>query len=136
MSSGYAVSAEETSYGGNKVQPKVKRPGFLARWFLKKLMEGAEYEKNQNRGFDSDVKMASLSRHSINSLTVGTSSPSIDQPDRAIQFTIYNANGGRIVETRRYDRQKDRSVNGLYVITGEQDFGKEIDKIITMEALK
>ena len=53
-----------------------------------------------------------------------------------IQFTVYNANGGRVVETRRYDRQKDRSSNGLYVITSNQDFGHEIDKIITMELLR
>jgi hypothetical protein len=60
----------------------------------------------------------------------------IDQPERAIQFTVYQANGGRVIETRRYDRQKDRHTNGLYVITSEMDFGREIDKIITMEALK
>ena len=61
---------------------------------------------------------------------------SIDQPERAIQFTVYQANGGRVIETRRYDRQKDRHTTGLYVITSEMDFGKEIDKIITMENLK
>jgi hypothetical protein len=132
---GYAVTASEKYAEESDVQRKVKRPGFLARWFLKKLMEGAEWEKRQNQNGLSDIKLATLSRQSINSLTI-SNTPNIDQPDRAIQFTIYNANGGRIVETRRYDRQKDRSVNGLYVITGEQDFGKEIDKIITMEALK
>lgn len=60
----------------------------------------------------------------------------IDQPERALQFTVYNANGGRVVETRRYDRQKDRHNQNLYIITAEQDFGREIDKIITMEALR
>ena len=68
-----------------------------------------------------------------NSLTVERS---IDQPDRALHFTVYVANGGRVVETRRYDKKTDRSSNGLYVITSDQDFGHEIDKIITMEALK
>jgi hypothetical protein len=62
--------------------------------------------------------------------------PQIDQPERAIQFTVYNASGGRVVETRRYDRQKDRSQTGLYIITSDQDFGHEIDKIITMESLR
>jgi len=27
-------------------------------------------------------------------------------------------------------------MEGLYIITPDQDFGREIDKIITMEALK
>jgi hypothetical protein len=67
---------------------------------------------------------------------VSKGSPSIDQPERAIQFTVYNANGGRVVETRRYDKKTDRNTNGLYVINNDADFGKEIDKIITMESLR
>jgi hypothetical protein len=61
---------------------------------------------------------------------------SIDQPERALQFTVYVANGGRVVETRRYDKKTDRHTNGLYVINNDTDFGKEIDKIITIEALR
>jgi hypothetical protein len=110
---------------------KVKKPGFLSRWLMKKLVEGSEFEKRQNQMRESAISVDRLS----NSL-VSKGSPSIDQPERAIQFTIYNANGGRVVETRRYDRKTDRSTNGLYVITSDQEFGKEIDKIITMEALK
>lgn len=127
----YGASTASGKLYEDSGRPISKRPGFLARWFLKKLMEGAEWEKRQTQ---ESVSISTLSRSGSNRISID--SPNIDQPDRAIQFTIYNANGGRIVETRRYDRQKDRHVNGLYVITGEQDFGKEIDKIITMEALK
>jgi hypothetical protein len=67
---------------------------------------------------------------------ISKGSPSIDQPERAIQFTVYVANGGRVVETRRYDKKTDRNTNGLYVINNDADFGHEIDKIITMEALR
>lgn len=56
--------------------------------------------------------------------------------ERSIKFEIHNANGGRVVQTRRYDAQKDRHFENLYVITSDQDFGREIDKIITMEALR
>jgi hypothetical protein len=56
--------------------------------------------------------------------------------ERSIKFEIHNANGGRVVQTRRYDAQKDRHFENLYIITGEQDFGRELDKIITMEALR
>ena len=56
--------------------------------------------------------------------------------ERSIKFEIHSANGGRVVQTRRYDAQKDRHFENLYIITGEQDFGREIDKIITMEALR
>ena len=56
--------------------------------------------------------------------------------ENSIRFEIHQANGGRVVQTRRYDARKDRNVEGLYIIAPEQDFGREIDKIITMEALK
>jgi hypothetical protein len=56
--------------------------------------------------------------------------------DKGIRFQVYKASGGMIVETSTYDRQKDRSYNGLYIITDEKDLGQEIAKIITMETLK
>ena len=135
---GYTVSAAkkvlggkymETDYGFDESQKKIKRPGFLARWFLKKLMEGAEWEKRQNQESD----MIPMTRGSVISRD---SSPSIDQPERALHFTVYVANGGRVVETRRYDRKTDRTAHGLYIVNNDTDFGKEIDKIITMEALR
>jgi hypothetical protein len=110
---------------------KVKKPGFLSRWLMKKLVEGSEFEKRQNQLRESAISVDRLA----NSL-ISKGPTSIDQPERAIQFTVYSANGGRVVETRRYDRKTDRNTNGLYVINNDADFGKEIDKIITMEALK
>jgi hypothetical protein len=129
------VIAEESTVDGRiesaLQKKKIKRPGFLARWFFKKLMEGAEFEKRQSQLRESAISVDRLS----NSL-ISKGPPSIDQPERAIQFTVYNANGGRVVETRRYDKKTDRNTNGLYVINNDADFGKEIDKIITMEALR
>jgi hypothetical protein len=56
--------------------------------------------------------------------------------DRSLKFEIHNASGGRVVQTCRYDVQKDRHFENLYIITSDQEFGREIDKIITMEFLK
>lgn len=56
--------------------------------------------------------------------------------ERCIKFKIFNASGGRVIETCFYDSQKDRTKRSLYVITNDKDFGHEIDKIITMEHLK
>jgi hypothetical protein len=64
------------------------------------------------------------------------------QPDEhrlsgtGIRFEVYRANGGTVVETRRQDRRSGDSIYELHVISGEQDIGAEIGKIITMEALK
>jgi hypothetical protein len=56
--------------------------------------------------------------------------------ERCIKFKVFNASGGRIIETSFYDSQKDRNRRSLYVITNDQEIGHEIDKIITMEHLK
>jgi hypothetical protein len=53
-----------------------------------------------------------------------------------MRLSIYRANGGMIVETRVYDRQKDRSQNQLHIVGHDQDLGHSIAKIITMESLR
>lgn len=115
--------AEESRALVTPVGKKEKKMGFFRRWLLNSVKDAIK----QEREYDQPVPIG----HAISK-----GPQSIDQPERAINFTVYTANGGRVVETRRYDRHKDRHQNGLYVITNDQDFGKEIDKIITMEALK
>ena len=53
-----------------------------------------------------------------------------------IRFEVYRANGGTVIETRRNDRRTGDSVYELHVISGDQNVGEEIGKIITMESLK
>jgi len=53
-----------------------------------------------------------------------------------LRLSIYRANGGMIVETRVYDRQKDRSQNQLHIVSHDDDLGHSIAKIITMESLR
>lgn len=137
METGYAM-AEETSYGYKEqvrtsaVKQKVKKPGFLDRWLFKKLQNGAAYEQKQKQEQEAiNMKSASISRGGLQ-----TGPSVIDNQDKSIRFTVHVANGGRVIETQRYDRKSDRHASSLYVVTSEQDFGKEIDKIITMEALR
>jgi hypothetical protein len=53
-----------------------------------------------------------------------------------LQFTLYTASGGTVVETNEYDRKTDRHHQNLYVIPSEKDLGTELTHILTMEALK
>ena len=53
-----------------------------------------------------------------------------------MRLSIYRANGGTIIETRVYDRNKDRSQNQLHIVGHDQDLGHSIAKIITMESLR
>lgn len=56
--------------------------------------------------------------------------------DPILNFKIYSAVGGKVVEFRQYDRHKDRNFHQTYIITNDQDFGDRIAKIATMEILK
>ena len=93
-------------------------------WLKKKLYHWI------NSTYDNDTLVCEP--HSIGrSIAVST----LDS-DRNIRFNVYKATGGTIVETSFYDRHKDRHNASLHIITDDQDIGKEIGKIITMETLK
>jgi len=53
-----------------------------------------------------------------------------------MRMQIYKATGGFVVETRGYDRQRDRHLNSMHVITEDQDLGEALGKIVMMEALR
>lgn len=60
----------------------------------------------------------------------------VSEADPILHFRVFSAVGGKVVEFRRYDRQRDRTDTQTYIITNEQDFGERIAKIATMEILK
>lgn len=53
-----------------------------------------------------------------------------------LNFRVFSAVGGQVVEFRRYDRKIDRSDTSTYIITKDQDFGEKISKIANLELLK
>ena len=67
-------------------------------------------------------------------LTISTDSETLST--EPMRLSIYRANGGMIVETRVYDRQKDRSQNQLHIVGNDEDLGRSLGKIITMETLR
>ena len=131
MSTGYAVAAEvcdEDSLSSLRQKKKVKKPGFIKRWLLNSLKDAIEHDRQERE------------RQEMNNMKVPrgiaiSSGPSLDS-DKGIRFQVYKANGGFVVETAMYDRQRDRHNNSIHIITDEQDLGREIGKIITLETLK
>ena len=53
-----------------------------------------------------------------------------------LNFRVFSAVGGQVVEFRRYDRKTDRSDTSTYIIHKEDDFGEKISKIANLELLK
>ena len=53
-----------------------------------------------------------------------------------LRFNIFRANGGTVVQTYVYDRQRDRSNTQLHIVRHDQDLGESLNKIVTMESLR
>ena len=53
-----------------------------------------------------------------------------------LNFRVFSAVGGQVVEFKRYDRKTDRSDTTTYIIHKDQDLGEKISKIANMEMLK
>ena len=128
METGYAVASDERQMA---VPNKKKKIGFFKRWMLKSVKEAVDAERR------NEVNVVGASDIiSTRGLKVGRQETAIDQPERAIQFTVYTANGGRVIETRRYDRKTDRNNNSTYIITDDEDVATRVGQIVSMELLK
>jgi hypothetical protein len=98
----------------------------IIKWFKKKFSEWckeawyAEQEKEKNVIVGMSQTIEARSIHS----------------DPVLNFTIYNAVGGKIVEFRYYDKKNDRNSTQMYIIGRNDDFGEKIAKIATLEVLK
>ena len=61
---------------------------------------------------------------------------SIGSTKHRMNFTVYRANGGMMVEYNRYDDRKDQHYCELHIVHPDQDLGEALGKIITFESLK
>jgi len=96
------------------------------KW-LKKALWRWTYE-----GRELDEGSAKVSR----GLVTTRDSEAVCGDEPVLNFKVYSAVGGKVVEFRRYDRKSDRNDSTTYIITNDQDFGDRISKIATMEKLK
>jgi hypothetical protein len=69
-----------------------------------------------------------------NAISVDSDGPNIQS--QGFRLNIYSASGGTIIETTKYDRQKDDHRHSLHVVTDDKELGEELAKIITMESLR
>ena len=96
------------------------------KW-LKKALWRWTYE---GRELEEDNSKVSTSR------LVSRAEEAVCGDEPVLNFKVYSAVGGKVVEFRRYDRKSERNDTTTYIITNDQDFGDRISKIATMEKLK
>ncbi len=72
--------------------------------------------------------------YSGNVISVDRDGPNIQS--QGFRLNVYGAAGGTIIETTKYDRQKDDHRHSLHVVTNDKELGEELAKIITLESLR
>ena len=96
---------------------------WLKRMVVKWVREDWDSVRNQPDCYPTSKNSISVSTRDVNS-------------DPTLQFKVYNAIGGKVVEFSRYDRKQDRNYHDIYIIGRDEDFGEKIAKIAMLEVLK
>ena len=104
---------------------------WLDKWLAKRTKRGSDLI---NRAC-----MEQEAATDANCMAVGTAVKSLNgrSPSaNGMQFTVYPANGGHVLEYQYYDPKTDRHNNSLHLITADQNMGEVIGHAITLEMLK
>jgi hypothetical protein len=56
--------------------------------------------------------------------------------DEGLSIHVRSAIGGRIVRFRHYDRRADRNYHKVYIVPEDQDFERELGRMITLESMR
>ena len=97
------------------------------KWFDNWFANKVEESWNRTRAIPSTLK---------NEIMVSEDRNSIGASRHRINFTVYRANGGMMVEYNRYDERKDHHSCELHIVHPDQDLGEALAKIVTFESLK
>jgi hypothetical protein len=69
-------------------------------------------------------------------MTKSSRGPEIGEINRGMNFVVFNATGGKVIQIHSYDPTRtDRTTSNLYIITDKEDLGEELSQIITKESL-
>ena len=104
------------------------------KWFYKWLASKIDDTKYAEP--DDPVPAPSISRGLVKSRRIATVRENEELGSEPITFKMFKASGGWAIEFRQYDNRNDRMETSLYVVNDEEELGKHISQIITMEALK
>lgn len=104
------------------------------KWFYKWLASKIDDTKYSEP--DEAINVNTISSGRSKSRKIASVRESDDLSSEPITFKMYKASGGWAIEFRQYDNRNDRVDTSLYVVNDEEELGKHISQIITMEALK
>ena len=129
MSGGYVVASQSKPYraipritGANKIK--------RARQYLEERPMKLTIKQRIRNWLMNDNDEAEYG----NAISIDEEGPNIQT--QSFRLNVYSAGGGTIIETTKYDRQRDDHRHSLHIVTDDKDLGEELSKIITMESLR
>ena len=129
MSGGYAVASQSKPYraipriiGANKIK--------RSRQYLEERPMKLTIKQRIRNWLMNDNDEAEYG----NAISIDEEGPNIQT--QSFRLNVYSAGGGTIIETTKYDRQRDDHRHSLHIVTDDKDLGEELSKIITMESLR
>jgi hypothetical protein len=58
------------------------------------------------------------------------------EDDPVLNFRIYDAQNGKILEFSKYDRKTDRSNRSIYIVEKDKDITEYVGKCLSLELLR
>lgn len=100
------------------------------KWFYKQAKKAWQYKEQDVQ--HEEAKIASSNYHST--ATIGVRGQRLGQ--NSMDFSVYTANGGYIVEYKSYDPKTDKYDGKLHIIPEDKELGEGISHIVTIEMLR
>jgi hypothetical protein len=111
---------------------------WLETWIMNRAVKISERQKMDSEIiYKSSIKDRTLQAVSIGAgnMIRGSSDNRLDT-HADLNFKMYHAENGYVMEVRHIDRKTERQSVNLHVITEDQDLGEAISHILTIESLK
>ena len=106
--------------------------------FLRKLsMAIFNWADKHSEKYDDSMSSHNLGGISQYNSTKARSATSnnIGDFNHGMNFTVFSATGGKVIQLTNYDPRTDRTNSALYIITDSENLGEELAHIITRESL-
>ena len=128
--SGYGQAVASTAKSIHRLQRSIKTANSMVR--------PVQYieERPMKLTFKQRIRNWLMNDEDYSNQLISVDSEGPNIQSQGFRLNVYTASGGTIVETTKYDRQKDDHKHSLHVVTDDKELGEELAKIITMESLR
>ena len=99
------------------------------KWLDNWILQRAKRIRNRNETKSSIDRLQT-------GISISEDRPSIGSSKHRMNFVVYRANGGVLVEINRYDERKDQHHCELHIVHPDENLGDALGKIVTFESLK